>query len=50
MYFRKIDKLYETDDYIISKIHEDDGDHEYVHQNDDVVIKGKDLYDQKPVG
>jgi len=50
LYFRKIDKLYETDDYIISKIHEDDGDHKYVHQYDDVVIKGKDLYDQKPVG
>ncbi|MDD6236966.1 MAG: HlyD family efflux transporter periplasmic adaptor subunit [Clostridiales bacterium] len=50
LYFRKIDKLYETEDYIISKIHEDDSNHEYVHQYDDVVIKGKDLYDQKPVG
>lgn len=50
LYFRKIDKLYETEDYIISKIHENDSDHEYVHQYDDLVIKGKDLYDQKPVG
>lgn len=50
LYFRKIDKLYETEDYIISKIHENNSDHEYVHQYDDLVIKGKDLYDQKPVG
>lgn len=49
LYFRKIDKLYETDDYIISKEHEDDTKHEYVQQYDDVVIKGKELYDKKPI-
>ena len=42
LYFRKIDKLYETDDYIISALHdeEDDPKHEYVRVYDDVVIKG----------
>lgn len=50
LYFRKIDKLYETDQYVISKIHdEEDTEHEYVHVYDDVVIKGKDLYDEKPI-
>ncbi len=50
LYFRKIDLLYEADDYVISKIRdEEDTKHEYVHVYDDVVIKGKDLYDEKPI-
>lgn len=50
LYFRKIDQLYETEDYVISKIRdEEDTAHEYVHVYDDVVIKGKDLYDKKPI-
>ncbi len=48
LYFRKIDQLYETEDYVISKIRdEQDTAHEYVHVYDDVVVKGKDLYDKK---
>jgi len=50
LYFRKIDLLYETEDYVISKIRdEEDTKHEYVHVYDDVVVKGKDLYDEKPI-
>ena len=50
LYFRKIDSLYENDDFVISKDHDtDDSDHVYVHHYDDVVIKGKDLYDKKPI-
>lgn len=50
LYFRKIDLLYENDEFVISKEHEtDDSKHVYVHHYDDVVIKGKDLYDKKPI-
>ncbi len=50
LYFRKIDSLYENDEFVISKEHEaDDSKHVYVHHYDDVVIKGKDLYDKKPI-
>lgn len=48
VYFRKLDKLYETDDFVISKTYY--GNNEgYLELYDDVIVKGKDLYDQKPV-
>ena len=48
VYFRKLDKLYETDDFVISKTCY--GNNEgYLELYDDVIVKGKDLYDQKPV-
>lgn len=48
VYFRKLDKLYETDDFVISKTHY--GNNEgYLELYDDVIVKGKDLYDQKPL-
>lgn len=51
LYFRKIDKIYENQEYVISKDHEeDDRKHVYVHNYDDVVIEGKGLYDEKPIG
>ncbi len=48
VYFRKLDKLYETDDFVISKTYY--GNNEgYLELYDDVIVKGKDLYDQKPL-
>ena len=51
LYFRKIDQLYETDEYIISALHneEDDPKHSFVWVYDDAVVKGRDLYDKKPI-
>ena len=48
VYFRKLDKLYETDDFVISRTYYDSRDG-YLELYDDVIVKGKDLYDQKPV-
>ena len=47
MRFKKVDVIYETEDYILSAQHADDSD--YLQLYDDVVVKGKDLYDKKPV-
>ena len=48
IYFRKIDKLYEGDDFIISKTYFNNTDG-YLELYDDVIVKGKDLYDGKPL-
>ncbi len=48
IYFRKIDKLYEGEDYIISKTYFNNTEG-YLELYDDVIVKGKDLYDQKPL-
>ena len=48
VYFRKLDKLYETDDFVISRTYYDNKEG-YLELYDDVIVKGKDLYDQKPV-
>lgn len=48
VYFRKLDKLYETDDFVISRTYYDNTEG-YLELYDDVIVKGKDLYDQKPV-
>ncbi|MEG2596894.1 MAG: HlyD family efflux transporter periplasmic adaptor subunit [Oscillospiraceae bacterium] len=48
VYFRKVDVLYETDDFIISNLHYEDPDG-FLALYDTVIVKGKDLYDQKPV-
>lgn len=43
--FKKIDIVYEQDDFVVSAQHTDDKD--YVQLYDDVIIQGKDLYDGK---
>ena len=43
--FRKLDIIYETDDYIISDI--TDGKDNYLKLYDEVIISGKDLYVDK---
>ena len=48
IYFRKIDKLYESEDFIISKTYFNNNDG-YLKLYDDVIVKGKDLYDEKPL-
>lgn len=47
MQFVKIDIIYETEDYILSGIHQ--GESGYLQLYDDVIVKGKDLYDKKPM-
>lgn len=45
--FRKIDIVYSTDDYVISKMSDEDG---FLQLYDEVIIEGKDeLYDGKPM-
>ena len=48
IYFRKLDKLYETDDFVISRTYYNNREG-YLELYDDVIVKGKGLYDQKPV-
>lgn len=43
--FKKVDIVFETDDYFLSAQHTDDAD--YLKIYDDVIIKGKDLYDKQ---
>ena len=43
--FKKVDIIYETDDFFLSAQHSDDSD--YLKIYDDVIIKGKDLYDKQ---
>lgn len=45
--FKLVDILTENDDFIISKIH--DENENYVRELDEVVIKGKDLYNRKKI-
>lgn len=45
--FKLVDILTENDDYIISKIHDDSDD--YVRELDEVIVKGKNLYDRKKI-
>lgn len=47
MIFKKIDSIYEEQDYILSKIHSDST--EYLGLYDAVIVEGKDLYDNKPI-
>ncbi len=49
MYFRKIEQIYETTDYILSRTYYkgDTGGAEFVKLYDTIIVKGKDLYDQK---
>ncbi len=47
MYFRKIEEIYEAEDYLIAKINEDD--EESLRLYDTVIVQGKNLYDQKPL-
>ncbi len=46
--FRKVDKLFETDDYIISRPGTADG--EYLALYDEIIVEGKDLYEGKELG
>ena len=49
MYFRKVDVIYETTDYVLSRTYykgDPDGA-EFVKLYDTIIVKGKDLYDQK---
>lgn len=47
VHFKKIDILYETDDYVISAINSDG---EYLQLYDEIILEGDDLYDNKPIG
>ena len=49
IYFRKIDQIYETTDYVLSRTYYK-GDTEgtdFVKLYDTIIVEGKDLYDQK---
>ncbi len=48
VYFRKLDVLYETDDFVVSKTYYGNTDG-YLELYDDIIVRGKGLYDQKPV-
>lgn len=45
--FKLVDILTEGSDFIISKIHDDDEN--YVRELDEIIVKGKDLYDRKRI-
>jgi hypothetical protein len=47
MQFKQVDVVFETEDFILSALHPEDS--AYVQLYDDVIIKGKDLYDKKPI-
>lgn len=47
MTFRKIDVIYESTEYVLSKPHSTDS--EYLHLYDTIITQGKDLYDNKPI-
>ena len=49
IYFRKIEQIYETTDYVLSRTYykgDSDGT-DFVKLYDTIIVKGKDLYDQK---
>ncbi len=49
IYFRKIEQIYETTDYVLSRTYykgDSDGA-DFVKLYDTIIVKGKDLYDQK---
>ena len=49
MYSRKVDVIYEATDYVLSRTYykgDPDGA-EFVKLYDTIIVKGKDLYDQK---
>lgn len=46
--FRKIDKLFETDEFVLSRPGESDG--EYLALYDEIIVEGKDLYVGKELG
>lgn len=47
MNFRKIDVIYEDEEYVLSKQHTDDSS--YLQLYDSIIVQGKDLYDNKPI-
>lgn len=48
MKFKKIDVLFEDENYLLCKINNEDTN-EYVREYDNVIVKGRDLYDNKPI-
>lgn len=47
MKFKKIDNIFENEEYILSKPHTDDSS--YLQLYDTMIVQGKDLYDNKPM-
>lgn len=47
MKFKKIDNIFENEEYILSKPHADDSS--YLQLYDTMIVQGKDLYDNKPM-
>lgn len=47
MNFQKIDIIYESSEYVLSKPHSTDS--EYLQLYDTIIVQGKDLYDNKPI-
>lgn len=47
MNFRKIDIIYESSEYVLSKSHSTESD--YLQLYDTIIVQGKDLYDNKPI-
>ncbi len=47
MNFKKIDPIYEGENYLVSQIHADDTS--YLRLYDTVIVEGKDLYENKPL-
>lgn len=45
--FRKVDVLFEGEDYVVCAVHSDDDS--YLQIYDEVILKGDDLYDGKPI-
>ena len=45
--FRKVDVLFEGDDYVVCGVHPEESD--YLQIYDEVILKGDDLYDGKPI-
>jgi hypothetical protein len=45
--FRKVDVLFEGEDYVVCAVHGDDDS--YLQIYDEVILKGDDLYDGKPI-
>ncbi len=44
--FKKLDIIYETEDYAVSAIQ---GDTDYLQLYDEIILEGSDLYDNKPI-
>ena len=51
IYFRRIEQIFETTDYVLSRTYSqgEEGSAGYVRLYDTIIVKGKDLYDQKLV-